>query len=315
MERNLKPDGSGVVHVLLSTYNGEKFVAAQLDSVLSQSYPNIRIIVRDDGSSDGTPAILQDYARRHANVSVVLGENIGAVPSFMLLLRQQEHTEGFFSFCDQDDLWNQDKIERAVLALESSGDPAGTLYFSRLALVNLDGAETQLSDVPTRLTFNNALVENVVTGAVAVFGSRLRDLLLMGRPECMVWHDWWLYLVATAFGRVVYDEVPTIRFRRHEHTQTNLRVPSREGIAQKVRSLMRVANRKRRVRPFEQAASFGEVYEAMLDPEKRALIAKLGKLCEGRLRDRLRFMFDRDFVLNDRLDDLGLRLLVLLGRA
>lgn len=307
--------GDSTVHILISTYNGEKYLSAQLDSVLSQTYPHIRLVIRDDGSSDRTPAILQEYAGRHANISIVLGENLGAVASFMDLLRRQENAEGYFAFCDQDDTWHPDKIDRAVSALKSSAQPERTLYFSRLALVNQDGAQIQLSDVPMHLSFNNALVENVVTGASAVFGSGIRDLMLMGRPECMVWHDWWLYLVATAFGRVIYDEVPTIQYRRHGNTQTNLRVRSHERIAQKMRAFIRIARRKRKVHPFAQAACFGEIYRPLLDQRQLLLIAKIGKLRERRLLDRARFLFDRDFILNDRLDDLGLRLLVLLGRA
>lgn len=302
-------------HVLISTYNGEKYVSAQLNSILSQSYQNIRVVIRDDGSSDHTPAILQEYGRRYANVSVIFGENVGAVDSFMALLRQHEHAGGYFAYCDQDDVWHRDKIARAVSALESSAQPERTLYFSRLWLVNQDGVQTQLSDVPTHLTFNNALLENVVTGTSAVFGSGIRDLMLMGRPECMVWHDWWLYLVATAFGQLIYDEVPTVQYRRHGNTQTSFRVRSREGISQKMRAFIHVARRKRKVHPFAQAACFGEIYQPLLDQRKLVLIEKIGKLRERRLLDRIHFMFDRDFILNDPLDDLGLRLLVLLDRA
>lgn len=311
----MNPLSNTPVHVMLSTFNGEKYIAAQLDSILAQTYPDIRLAIRDDGSSDRTPAILQEYAGRHANVVVVLGVNLGAVASFIDLLRRQENAGGYFAFCDQDDIWHQDKIERAVSALESSARPERTLYFSRLALVNQDGAQIQLSDVPLHLSFNNALVENVVNGASAVFGSGIRDLMLMGRPECMVWHDWWLYLVATAFGQVIYDEVPSIQYRRHCNTQTKLRVRSHERIVQKMQAFIRIAKRKRKVPPFVQAACFGEIYRELLDQRQLFLTAKVGKLRERRLLDRMRFVFDRDYVLNDRLDDLGLRLLVLLGRA
>jgi glycosyltransferase involved in cell wall biosynthesis len=302
------------VTVMLSTFNGGNYVKPQLDSVLAQSYPNIHIKIRDDGSSDGTPASLQEYVQHHANISVVFGNNIGAVRSFMALLKQQEHAEGYFAFCDQDDVWRQDKIARAVRAIQSSEDPAGSLYFSRLELVNQGNAQTQLSDVPARISFNNAIVENVVTGATAVFGSRIKNLMLMGRPECMVWHDWWLYLVASAFGNLIYDDEPAIRYRRHDHTLTNLRVRSRESMIAKLKAFVRVARRKRAVSPFEQAVLFGTTYQPLLNQRQLALIGKIAQLHDRRrFLDRARFVFDRDFVVNDRLDDLGLRLLVLFG--
>lgn len=286
-----------------------------LESLSRQTYPNIYLTIRDDGSSDATLKILQLYAKGRDNVSVILGENIGTVSSFIALLRLHEGVEGYFAFCDQDDIWHQDKVERAVSALNSSVEPANTLYYSRLSLVNEEGVQVQLSDVPKHVSFNNSLIENVVTGATAVFGHKLRNLMVMARPECMVWHDWWLYLVATAFGWVIYDDVPSIQYRRHGDTQTNFRVRSHEGIAQKVRVFIGIARRKRKVRPFVQAACFGEVYRPLLNLRQLLLIAKIGKLRERRLLDRVRFLFDRDFIVNDRLDDLGLRLLVLLGRA
>lgn len=303
------------VHILLSTYNGENYIRALLDSVLSQSYPNIQVFIRDDGSTDGTPSVLREYAQYNKKIAVIFGENIGAVRSFMALLKLQERAEGYFAFCDQDDVWHQDKIARAVNVMESSKESASILYFSRLALVSQEGGQLKLSDVPTHLTFNNALVENVVTGAASVFGSRIRDLMLLGRPECMVWHDWWLYLVATAFGCVIYDEEPAIDYRRHDHTLTTLRVRSSESLVKKLQAFIYVARRKRAVHPFEQAVFFGDTYQSLLDPLALALIDKLGRL-HGRRRflDRARFAFDRDFVVNDRLDDLGLRVLVLLGR-
>lgn len=302
------------VYVLISTFNGEQYVRYQLDSVLEQNYPQIHIHIRDDGSSDTTPIILGEYAQRYPNISVILGANIGVVCSFMALLRLHGDSNGYFAFCDQDDIWCDDKILRAVETMQSSASPESCLYFSRLELVNKEGCTYGLSDVPRKISFGNALIENVVTGASAVFGTRIKDIFLMGRPDCMVWHDWWLYLVATAFGCVMYDEEPTIQYRRHDLTLTNLRVRSSESIAEKLLAFIRAARRKRLVHPFEQAICFGKTYQSLLDQRQLALIEKIGKLHgQRRFLDRARFAFDRDFVVNDWLDNLGLRVLVLLG--
>lgn len=302
------------IYILLSTYNGEKHIEVQLNSILCQSYKNIHILIRDDGSSDQTIAILKRFSDRHSNISIILGKNIGTIASFITLLRCHKNSKGYFAFCDQDDIWLPDKITRAISILEASENPKDTLYFSRLALVNQDGKHLQqLSDIPNYLTFNNALIENVVTGATAVFGSGIKDLMLLGKAEFMVWHDWWLYLVATAFGKVIYDTMPTIYYRRHNSTQTNFRVRSSEGVLQKCFALLNTIKRKRIVTPFTQATNFGDVYRTLLTEEQLNLIALIDKLRMGYLKDKLKFIYNRDLVLNNPLDNCGLRILVLLG--
>lgn len=302
------------VFVLLSTFNGERFLPKLLESVANQTYPNVQVIIRDDGSSDGTLDIIQDFARRHAKFQVVLDENIGAVASFFWLLKEVGSRQGYFAFCDQDDIWLPEKIERAIEHLQSTEHPESNLYFSRFELIDGEGKLLGMSDPIRHISFNNAVVENVVTGATAVFGSRLRDLMLQANPGSMVWHDWWLYLLGAALGRVLYDEVPTMRSRRHGLNQTEMRMHSREDVVDKVKTLIRVLKRKRKVHPFQQAANFGEIYANFLSNDQRDFLEWMGCLYSGRRwQDRLKFVMSRKFELNDRLDSFGLRMLVLLG--
>jgi len=86
------------VQILMSTYNGEKYLEQQLDSILNQTYPNICILIRDDGSMDGTAALLQRYADKYENVTFYRGENVGAIQSFFELLRVSDDTADFFGF-------------------------------------------------------------------------------------------------------------------------------------------------------------------------------------------------------------------------
>ena len=130
------------VQILMSTYNGKKYLKEQMDSLLSQTYKNIEILVRDDGSSDGTGEILETYQKQHSNVRVYLQENIGLVDSFFWLLEQSD--AGYVAFCDQDDIWKPEKIERAVEKLEQVKGPA--LYCGNKMLVDADLKELGLSD-------------------------------------------------------------------------------------------------------------------------------------------------------------------------
>ena len=101
------------VAVVLSTYNGEKYVKEQLDSILKQTYKNVEIIVRDDGSKDSTVEIIKEYQEKHKNIKLVVGENLGFIKSFFELLKIAE--ADYYSYADQDDIWVKNKIELAVV--------------------------------------------------------------------------------------------------------------------------------------------------------------------------------------------------------
>lgn len=116
------------VIILLSTYNGEKYIEQQINSLLKQTYKNINIYVRDDGSKDGTLEILKKYEEK-GEIFLIQGKNIGFINSFMELLKKVEKAD-YYSFCDQDDVWNEDKIERAVRALEKEDNDKILLYAS-----------------------------------------------------------------------------------------------------------------------------------------------------------------------------------------
>jgi len=207
---------SSKVNILLSTYNGISFIQEQLDSLQHQDYPNISIYIRDDGSTDGTINFLQKYQEQFSNIKLILGENIGYINSFITLAREVEIREGdLYAFCDQDDVWSPQKISRSIEMIQKSADPSMTLYFSRINLVDNDLNFVGLSPVPKRIGFGNAIVDCTPSGCSIVVGSGIQALLIQGKPEDMFGHDWWAYLVATAFGDVIYDIEPQIQYRKH----------------------------------------------------------------------------------------------------
>ena len=106
------------VQILMSTYYGEKYLREQLDSIIKQTYPLINILIRDDGSSDGTLSILKEYAGKYDHVTYYEGENIGVIQSFLQLLKESDANVNYYAFADQDDVWLPEKIVRAVEKLE-----------------------------------------------------------------------------------------------------------------------------------------------------------------------------------------------------
>jgi glycosyltransferase involved in cell wall biosynthesis len=208
--------GSGLAQVLLSTFNGAAHLERLLESVLAQDYPELELLVRDDGSTDGTISILKGYAENNPRVRLLEGPHLGFVASFFTLLAQSTPRADWYAFCDQDDVWRPDKVSRAVRALRRINPETPALYGSRLAIVDADERPLGLSAMPRReLSFANALVESQIPGCTAVLNRATRSLMLWEVPRGLASHDWWFYLVVSGFGTVLFDPEPRIRYRRH----------------------------------------------------------------------------------------------------
>lgn len=208
----------GRVVVLMSTYHGERYLAEQLQSILSQLPEDGRILVRDDGSTDGTVAVIEKFA--DARISVQRGTNIGFGASFLMLLAAAPDDADVVMFSDQDDLWLPGKIERAARALRPHRDrPA--LYGSAQMLA--DQALHPLHVTrrwPNPPSFRGALAENMITGCTAALNAPAVQLLKRaGVADGVHFHDWWMYLVVSAFGQVVFDPEPTLLYRQHGANQ------------------------------------------------------------------------------------------------
>ncbi len=209
---------SGAVEVLLSTYNGERYLHQQLESVWGQSYPEVALSVRDDGSSDATLSLFDGLLSGRPHAKLVMGAHLGAAQSFMSLLRSVGTTSSYAAFCDQDDVWAPDKLAVAVGALDDVEEPGRpALYCSAVTLVREDLTEIKVHRRCTRgPSFENALVENVATGCTIVVNRPAIDLLSRRRPEHLLMHDAWCYLVVAGCGEVVYDRVPHVLYRLHQ---------------------------------------------------------------------------------------------------
>lgn len=115
------------VTILISTYNGYKYLEEQYNSLINQKYPNIEIIFRDDGSTDDSIGIIENYCQ-HCNVSLLLGANCGARNSFLCLISQSSVDSSYYAFCDQDDVWESDKLSRAVEQLSKLPEDIPAMY-------------------------------------------------------------------------------------------------------------------------------------------------------------------------------------------
>ena len=217
------------VQILMSTYNGTGFLREQLDSILKQDCENKKIagfslLIRDDGSSDGTQDILSEYERKYPDrISWYQGKNIGVTDSFFELLAQSDEEADYIALSDQDDVWLPDKISSGILKLinmeESHPDKVlrPALYCCRPLLVDihLNEIASNIDRQDMKAGFGNALIENIVTGCTMIINSRLREFICMEFPKHAMLHDRWIYLAASCFGDIYFDEEPHILYRQH----------------------------------------------------------------------------------------------------
>ena len=182
-----------IVEVLLSTFNAGEYLRPLLESVLSQMDVDVRLHVRDDGSTDGTREAVAELVGQ-GQVAVDLGSHIGPWRSYFELLTMAGLEGSFVAFCDQDDLWLPGKLSRAVRFLEGSARRP-SMYCGRLTVTDVKLNAVGLSPLPRRpLSISNALVENVALGPTIVINARGRDLITKELPSYAVMHDAWVIL-------------------------------------------------------------------------------------------------------------------------
>ena len=218
----MDPNGeSGTsVAILLATYNGAAFLREQLASYEAQHHGNWQVWASDDGSTDGTLEILAEYQDRWTGrMKVVAGPKRGFVTNFLSLVYRSEIQADYYAYSDQDDVWDGDKLTRAVAWLSTVPASVPALYCGRTRLVDEQGRPCGFSPLMQRPpSFANALMQNIAGGNTMVFNQAARILLQEAGPEVeVVTFDWWTYLVVTGCGgQVCYDPLPSLNYRQHE---------------------------------------------------------------------------------------------------
>lgn len=212
------------VAVLMCTMQGQHFLAEQLNSIATQTHPRWAIWASDDGSDDHTHAILEYYQSHWGDdrISIHDGPAEGSTANFLSLTCRADIDADYFAYADQDDIWESDKLERAVNWLKTVPDDVPALYGSRTLLVDARNQHIGYSPLFEREpSFRNALVQSIAGGNTMVFNRAARDLLRQaGENVEAVTHDWWAYmLVSSCGGQVHYDPYPTVRYRQHGSNQ------------------------------------------------------------------------------------------------
>jgi glycosyltransferase involved in cell wall biosynthesis len=224
----------------MATYNGEKFIRKQLDSVLNQTCSNLKIYIRDDGSTDQTAAIISEYAQKYPEKIFFIKDNLGnlgVTKNFNELLKHS--TAPYISFCDQDDIWLPEKIEKSVARLKEAektvanphlGEQGGWkgFVYSDLKIIDEHDIQTHKSFWklakldPKYFTFSRLLLQNIPHGCTIVMNKAMKDMMFP-IPEGAILHDHWLSLLAVNFGEAIPMPEPLVLIRNHGGNVTQRR--------------------------------------------------------------------------------------------
>jgi glycosyltransferase involved in cell wall biosynthesis len=314
IESRRATDMASTVQVLMSTYNGTDYLREQIDSILAQDHPHVRLLVRDDGSSDGTVSVLREHETEHENVDVITGENLGVTDSFFRLLERAGDAD-YYAFSDQDDVWKKDKLSRAVASLEreqrSGEEPF--LYFSRLEFVDENLNHLGYSPKVNVTGFRNALIQNQSIGCTSVINAAARRLLVQDLPDEALMHDWWVYAVVSAFGRVVHDPTPTILYRQHSSNVVG-DTPSRlKHFFKRLRRFMTRNWKNDIFRPSNQARRLAQIFGDQLGDKERRLVERM-VWSKRSLLHRFLYALTADVERNSLIDTLLFRFMVFINR-
>lgn len=204
------------VAIIISTYNGEKYLKEQLDSVVKQTYKNIDIYVRDDGSKDSTINILNEYKEKYSNFYIEAGENLGYARSFYTAVKiafESGKNYDYFAFCDQDDRWHLDKIENAVKMMDNDEIPECVYTEYNICDENLNFIKKSRLE-RGKASFRNSLTEATISGNTSMFNRALAKELMKFNIKFVCCHDWLVYMIASGIGKTIYDSNPSLEYRR-----------------------------------------------------------------------------------------------------
>lgn len=279
------------INVILATYNGSKYIKEQIESILNNDYPNVKIWVFDDGSTDGTDEIVKQYERDFSGKINFQknSENKGLTRNFLEgvsrvidLEKEKIHHKYFksyYMFSDQDDVWHKDKIKKTLYKMKSmekrKGDHLPIAVFTdalvvdeHLNLLNTSFHNSNKLDV-TKTDLPHLLMENKLIGCTIMFNQPLVQKLDQQDKEGIRFHDWWIALIATSFGYIGYVKDATLSYRQHGR---NI-VGDQSFKKYMINRLVHIKNQRKSVeKNMTQANSFLATYEASLGNKEKEIL-------------------------------------------
>ena len=302
------------INILMTTYNGEKYLREQLASIKNQDHKNWHLCVSDDGSSDSTLSILNEFSSRNiGRVSIFkTSQNLGFVENFLSLVRRSDISAQFYALADQDDIWCRNKLSRAITQLQINYNEI-SLYCARTKLIDEAGHFCGFSPLfKNRANFNNALVQSIGGGNTMVFNHPTRLLIAAAseNKKLLPSHDWWFSLVVSgAGGQIIYDTESTTLYRQHDRNLVGTNI----GIRANLDRLLRLNDGHFREWCNQNITALKDSQSVLTDTNARVLKA-FSEIRNAPLDRRLLYALKNRVFRQTLLGNLGLKLALILKK-
>lgn len=272
-----------MIAILMATYNGEKYLTEQIDSIINQTCKDWKLYFRDDGSNDRTVDIINKYCEEYPDKLFLIKDNLECKSASKNFIQMLNYISGFeefdyFMFSDQDDVWKEDKIEKTLTIIEQENNEVPILVHTDLEVVDSELKTLSKSFITYRnldvnkKDLSHLLIQNNVTGCTMMFNRKLLEKI-NSNSNCIAMHDWWLTLIAATFGKIKFLNESTIYYRQHSNNVVG---------ATKATSLSFIINRlfhsnhvkKTLNMSIEQAIVFYNEYKNDITKQQRAILEK-----------------------------------------
>ena len=306
------------VAIVMATYNGEKYVVEQIDSILSSNYQDFELFIYDDGSSDSTISIIKSYELQNpSKVHLFQNEkNLGLVRNFLEALSKT--TMDYVMFCDQDDVWQGNKIGLTLKRMRNMeaqyGKDKPFAVFTDATIVDQELQEMYPSFFesnhlnPSNTDLPHLLMENKLIGCTVMVNAALRKILQSNRlPQSAKYHDWWVALIASSFGKIGYVNESTLLYRQHGgnivggadfHSYIKNRLQSLHHQKVAILSLEK------------QAEEFVNLYGEQLSAEKRMIIQTFAGLEEAGFLQKRQIILKKHYLKTGLIRNVGLLIII-----
>ena len=279
---------ANMISILLASYNGEKYITEQIESLLCQTFLDFKLFICDDKSTDNTFSLILEYAKKYPD-KVLVTQNIenssSAKHNFMQMMLS--HKDDYVMLCDQDDVWLPNKIELTLARMKEMESRVGTdtalLVHTDLRVVSEDLAtvispsfKEAMNSNFSRAKLSDQIIQNTLTGCTVMYNRCLSDLIDRV-PGFMVMHDWWLMLIASAFGEIDSVDAQTVLYR--QHGKNSIGAKDVRKISYKINKLTHYSDMKRALdETYQQAESFLDAYNDQLNSEQTELLETYCKI-------------------------------------
>lgn len=283
--------GSNTVAICMAAYNGEKYIAEQITSIINQSYQDWVLFIHDDNSSDSTVNIVTEIAEKHVEKIFLIDDETvsggSSLKNFAAILEwvNRRYSFNYYMFSDQDDYWLPQKIEKSIkLVKEKEG-----IYKDKPVLVHTDLSVVDLNLKILGTSFfayralnpeikdlNHLLAQNNITGCTMIWNKALNEIVLLSDHR-IVMHDWWIALVACCFGEIYYLKESTVYYRQHGG---NVVGATKVNTVRFIIKRLLVKNKAHETikKSVLQAKAFLDIYKYRINEKERSVLKKYSEL-------------------------------------